>query len=71
MGRTAEKVLEDIKKNPKNHRHNFSELSACCIIDGIIQAELIEAHAKYVDLGRNGGVKCDVTKGPCACGAWH
>ena len=19
----------------------------------------------------NGGVKCDMTEGPCACGAWH
>ena len=19
----------------------------------------------------NGGVRCDVTSGPCACGAWH
>lgn len=22
-------------------------------------------------VGYNGGVKCDVTKGPCSCGAWH
>ena len=21
--------------------------------------------------GKNGGVACDVTSGPCSCGAWH
>ena len=20
---------------------------------------------------RNGGIRCDVSKGPCSCGAWH
>jgi hypothetical protein len=30
--------------------------------------EILEAH----DVGRtNGGRKCDVLAGPCACGAWH
>lgn len=22
-------------------------------------------------VGYNGGLKCDVTSGPCSCGAWH
>lgn len=23
------------------------------------------------DYGTNGGVRCDTTRGPCSCGAWH
>ena len=23
------------------------------------------------DYGSNAGIKCDMDKGPCACGAWH
>jgi hypothetical protein len=32
------------------------------------QRELFDANAP---LGRNGDIACDVTSGPCACGAWH
>ncbi len=68
---TKKEKIEDIKKNTKNHRHNFNELQACCMVDGCIDTELMEAHTKYASLGENGGVKCDVVDGPCACGAWH
>jgi len=34
---------------------------------GDVLVELLEEQKpKY-----NGGVKCDMTEGPCACGAWH
>ena len=31
----------------------------------------LSALDKLPAVGYNGGVKCDVTKGPCSCGAWH
>jgi len=36
-----------------------------------VDLSIMEAHRKHVDLGTNGGVRCDVTEGPCACGGWH
>lgn len=68
---THDEKLKDIKEHPKNHRHTFNALQQCCMVDGVMHLDLIDAHGKYVDLGTNGGVKCDVTTGPCACGAWH
>lgn len=69
--RTRENVLEDIRVHPENHRHNFSELQACCTIGGAVDVGLVDAHQEYAPVGRNGGRACDVTSGPCACGAWH
>lgn len=28
----------------------------------------VEGHR---DFGSNGGIHCDVSSGPCSCGAWH
>jgi len=67
----AEEKIADIKEHPENHKHNFNELTACCIIDGAVDLSVMDAHSKYVDLGTNGGVKCDATEGPCSCGGWH
>ena len=66
-----EKLLEDIKNHPERHKHKYSELLSCCTINNIIDFNLIEAHSEFVNLGTNGGVKCDTIEGPCACGAWH
>ena len=63
--------LDDIKNHPENHRHNFSGLQRCCQIDGCFILILMDVHADSIDMGTNGGVRCDVTSGPCACGAWH
>ncbi|MDO8494925.1 MAG: hypothetical protein Q7S32_00155 [bacterium] len=71
MPRTVEDVLKDIEEHPERHRHDFNELTACCIIEGAFVMYLMEAHSKGAPLGRNGGVACDVVSGPCACGAWH
>ena len=71
MARTREYVLKDIREHPERHRHHFSDLFSCCIIDGALDASLMEAHSQYVNLGTNGGVRCDTVSGPCACGAWH
>lgn len=70
--RTHESVLQHIKDHPEQHRHDYPALVACCmVVDGTIDLLLMEAHGRYVSLGLNGGVRCDVNSGPCACGAWH
>jgi len=71
MERTVESILSDIKNHPEKHRHDFIGLQTCCIIDGALYTILIEAHQEYTNLGTNARVSCDVTSGPCACGAWH
>lgn len=65
--KTQEK-LRDIREHPERHRHDFFALQSCCMVDGALSALLMDAHPA---LGRNGGQKCDVTEGPCSCGAWH
>jgi hypothetical protein len=67
----AEEKIKDIKENPNDHRHTFAQLQHCCIIDGAIDLSVMDAHSKYVNLGTNGGVRCDTTEGPCSCGGWH
>ena len=71
MPKTREEVLKDIQEHPENHIHNFDELTACCLVDRALNLSLMEAHSKFVDLRANPVTKCDVTEGPCACGAWH
>ncbi len=65
---TKKEILADIRKNPDAHKHEFGALQQCCTVNGVLDLELMEAHPA---LGRNGGQKCDVTSGPCSCGAWH
>ena len=55
MARTHEDILKDIKENPEKHHHGFAALEACCFVDGAIDLSLVEAHARYVDMGTNGG----------------
>lgn len=67
---THEDRLKEIKEHPENHRHpNTDTLMSCSMINGAISLMLLDAHAGTH--GTNGGVKCDVAEGPCACGAWH
>ncbi|MBI2633080.1 MAG: hypothetical protein HYW78_01680 [Parcubacteria group bacterium] len=68
---THDEKISDIRDHPENHRHNFEGLTACCMRDGAIDLSIMEAHSQYSDLGTNGGKRCDVVEGPCACGAWH
>ena len=71
MERTYIMVLEDIKAHPENHIHNIDGLMACSMINGAIDSGLLDCHSQYVDLGNNGGVRCDVIEGPCSCSGWH
>jgi len=64
--------LLDLMSNPASHEHeSLEELRRCCMINGAIDLSLIDKHGQYVDMGTNGGVKCDVRRGPCAYGATH
>ena len=70
--RTHEIVLQEIKEHPERHMHvSLSELHSCCFISGATDPALINAHSQYIDMGSNGGRRCDVVRGPCACGAYH
>jgi hypothetical protein len=48
--------LKDIKSHPENHRHTFDALTSCCMVDGAVDLELMDAHSKYAPVGINGGV---------------
>ena len=69
--RTHNSVLNDIREHHERHRHAFDGLTACCFIGGAVDIALMDAHERYASCGTNGGVRCDVTEGPCACGGWH
>jgi hypothetical protein len=62
--------IKDIKEHPEKHKHSFEALSQCCMVQGCFDTALMEAHSK-LNMGTNGGVNCDVTSGPCSCGAFH
>jgi hypothetical protein len=68
---TREEKLKEIKEHPERHRHTFDGLQACCFHGGALDLQLMEAHETHASLGTNGGRRCDVTRGPCSCGAWH
>lgn len=68
---TREEKLKHIKENPHLHEHNFEGLQRCSFINGAIDLGVMDAHSEYVNMGTNGGTRCDVRSGPCACGAWH
>ncbi len=71
MERTRVDVLNDIRNYPERHgRHTFEELTTCCLINGVLESSLLAAHSE-LHYGVNDNVSCDVTEGPCACGAWH
>ena len=71
MSASIDEKLKDVPELPERHRHDFGSLQRCCIVDGVLDLRLLEAHQTYASLGTNGGRRCDVVKGPCACGAWH
>jgi len=71
MKLNVEAKLRDIVEHPEKHKHTFHALQQCCMIDGILDTRVMEAHSEHVSLGTNGGHRCDVVSGPCACGAWH
>jgi hypothetical protein len=63
--------LWHIHTYPGAHRHTFEELRRCSIVKGILDLKVWDAHKEAALFGTNGGINCDVSEGPCACGAWH
>ena len=57
--------MQDIQSHPEKHKHDFNGY----MIEAF-DLSLLEAHKK-LNIGMNGGERCDVVKGPCACGVWH
>jgi hypothetical protein len=50
-------------------RRDFLTLSASVTTpEGAVDLAKLDAAPS---VGSNGGVSCDVTSGPCSCGAWH
>lgn len=68
---TRQEKIDHIKNNPHLHEHDFNGLQRCCFINGAVDLGVMDAHSQYVNMGTNGGMRCDVRRGPCACGAWH
>jgi hypothetical protein len=68
---TREEKLMEVKEHPERHRHTFEELTRCCMHGDALDLQLMDAHEKHASLGTNGGRRCDVSRGPCACGSWH
>ena len=66
---TRAQKLKEIQDHPERHQHTFEDLQRCCFDDGALDMQLMEAHAQ--GMGTNGGRRCDVSNGPCSCGAWH
>jgi len=67
---THTELIKDIQERPDRHRHrDLNELTICCMVNGSIDSLAWQAHEGLQ--GRNGGKGCDVSSGPCACGAWH
>ena len=73
-------VIAEIKEYPERHMHlDLNALTACSTFsyrdgDQVIMAIdtlVFEAHSQFAAIGYNGGLACDVTSGPCSCGAWH
>lgn len=59
--------VEEIKSKKKK---TFQELIEECMNDeGVINLSKMEELEG--SCGSNGGKGCDVTEGPCNCGAWH
>jgi len=62
--------IKHIKAHPELHRHgDLNGLHACAMVDGALDLAIIDAHEGVY--GYNGGVACDVRRGPCSCGAFH
>jgi hypothetical protein len=67
----SEEKVNHIKQYPEKHQHTFAELQKCCFVKGALDMMVMEAHSIYAPVGRNDSSKCDVTHGPCSCGAYH
>ena len=40
--------IDDIKRNPDKHLHDYSGLFDCCLHDGTLSSQLLDAHSREV-----------------------
>jgi len=67
-----EEKIKHIKEYPEQHKHgSMNGIINCSMDNGAINMTIFDAHQQYANYGTNGGVRCDVSEGPCSCGAWH
>lgn len=62
----TEKYVEEVYRQRGNV--DLNHLIGSSIVNGAIDLSRIDHAPKY---GLNGNRWCDVTEGPCSCGAWH
>lgn len=67
----VEEILRDIKEHPERHRHDFDGLQRCCMVEGRAILRIMDAHEGLAGANVGSGRRCDVSRGPCSCGAWH
>lgn len=64
-------VVDFVKRHKEEHaQDSFDNMIESCMVDGAIDLEKFLSYEK-TPVGYNGGLPCDVRKGPCSCGAWH
>lgn len=62
--------MKNVKELKSKKKKTFQELIKECMTDeGVI--DMSKMGELEGSCGRNGGRGCDVTDGPCSCGAWH
>jgi len=40
--------IDDIKQNPDRHLHDYGGLFECCLHDGTLNSQLLDAHSREV-----------------------
>ncbi len=73
MGNPLESDIKaaDLNSEKIAHSRSFEELvkSSTDPQTGHVDLQVLQSYEG--SCGSNGGVGCDVTVGPCSCGAWH
>lgn len=65
-------ALIDIWAHPERHdHHSCVGLMRCCVIDGVLDVGLMEAHPVLILDKASDRSRCDTDEGPCSCGEYH
>ena len=62
---------EEARRASRSHLPDFVSLARSVLTDeGVIDLSIIDKASEGPG-PTNGGIRCDVSEGPYACGAWH
>jgi hypothetical protein len=65
----GKRIRQERKRRESKKERTFNEVVAHAMDEhGVLDLSALD---NLPPVGYNGGVKCDVTEGPCSCGAWH